>query len=45
LQLSDWFSAAQTGTGARSAEALPAAAQQRGRGGGDGFGEEMALRG
>lgn len=44
LQLPDWFSAAQMDRGARSAEPLLVAAQQQGRGVGDGFEEEMALR-
>lgn len=43
LQLPDWFSAAQMGRETRSTEQL-VAAQQQGRGVGDGFGEEVALR-
>lgn len=38
------LSAAQMGRGARSAEPLLVAAQQQGRGVGDGFGDEVALR-
>lgn len=44
LQLPNWFSAAQMGRGARSAEPLLVAAQQQGRGVGDGFGDGVALR-
>lgn len=44
MQLPDWFSAAQMGREASSAEPLLVAAQQQGRGLGDGFGLEVALR-
>lgn len=40
LQLPNWFSAAHMGRGARTAEPLPMAAQQQGRGVGDGCGFE-----